>query len=139
MKIRLHTEIPIDELNIICRDLGLDNVLFKLENDRPPLGFKSDGCSQWWDAIWVECCFSHDLPYYTGGTSQERKQADIDLACCVFQRVANWKPVIGPICGIIVASAMYIGVRIGGVPWLPTPFRWGFGWPWAKGRRGYGE
>jgi hypothetical protein len=22
---------------------------------------------------------------------------------------------------------MWLGVRIGGVSWLPTPFRWGFG------------
>ena len=28
---------------------------------------------------------------------------------------------------------MYIGVRIGGPPWYPVPFRWGYGWDWPHG------
>jgi hypothetical protein len=27
---------------------------------------------------------------------------------------------------------MYIGVRIGGHAWLPTPWRWGYGWYWPQ-------
>ncbi|MEE8389067.1 MAG: hypothetical protein V3R65_10865 [Acidiferrobacterales bacterium] len=34
-------------------------------------------------------------------------------------------------------DAYYIGVRINAVPWLPTAFRWGFGYPFKKGHRGY--
>ena len=26
-----------------------------------------------------------------------------------------------------LAPLMYLAVRVGGVSWLPTPFRWGFG------------
>ncbi len=34
----------------------------------------------------------------------------------------------------IMGNIMYIGVRIGGSPWLPTPWRWGYGWNvWPKG------
>ena len=28
---------------------------------------------------------------------------------------------------------MYLGVRIGAVPWYPVPFRWGYGWDWPHG------
>lgn len=27
-----------------------------------------------------------------------------------------------------MGSIMYLGIRIGGSPWLPTPWRWGYGW-----------
>jgi hypothetical protein len=30
---------------------------------------------------------------------------------------------------------MLAGVRIGGTPYLPTRFRWGYGWPWPRGYR----
>lgn len=33
----------------------------------------------------------------------------------------------------IVAFIMWIGVRIGGHPLLPAPWRWGYGWPWGRG------
>jgi hypothetical protein len=28
----------------------------------------------------------------------------------------------------VTASIFYVGVLFGAVPFLPTPFRWGFGW-----------
>jgi len=31
---------------------------------------------------------------------------------------------------------MLAGVRVGGMPYLPTPYRWGYGWPYP---RLYGE
>jgi hypothetical protein len=27
-----------------------------------------------------------------------------------------------------IGSLFYAGVRLGGAPWLPTPWRWGYGW-----------
>ena len=27
---------------------------------------------------------------------------------------------------------MLAGVRVGGTPYLPTPFRWGYGWPYPR-------
>jgi hypothetical protein len=56
-----------------------------------------------------------------GGTREERKQADLALEKCVSQK---GHPYIGKI--------MYYGVRVGGVYWLPTPFRWGFGWSYPQ-------
>jgi len=28
---------------------------------------------------------------------------------------------------------MLAGVRVGGSPYYPTPYRWGYGWPYARG------
>lgn len=33
----------------------------------------------------------------------------------------------------VLAPLYYAGVRIGGSPSLPTPWRWGFGWPFGRG------
>jgi hypothetical protein len=46
-------------------------------------------------------------------------RADVKLYRCVRAKKGFHHKIIAPI--------MFIGVRIGGVSWLPTPFRWGFG------------
>jgi hypothetical protein len=28
---------------------------------------------------------------------------------------------------------MFAGVRVGGSPYFPTPFRWGYGWSYPRG------
>lgn len=82
----------------------------------PPADFKSDGCSLWPDCDYRVCCEAHDRDYYRGGTDQERKASDKRLRDCVRAKGHKY-----------ISRLMYIGVRIGGVSWLPTPFRWGFG------------
>jgi hypothetical protein len=91
------------------------------ESPLPPYEFASDGCSCWPDYKWVVCCVEHDATYWMGGTKEERKQADIALAECVSHK---GYPIVGKI--------MYYGVRLEGVYWLPTPFRWGFGWRYPQ-------
>lgn len=88
-----------------------------LSDPLPVHPFKSDGCSCWPDGDWLECCVKHDILYWQGGTREERKAADLALRTCV---TAKGHPLVG--------QAMFLGVRMGGVWWLPTPFRWGFGW-----------
>ena len=61
------------------------------------------------------CCDEHDRRYAQGGTKAARKLADLLLRDCI---KANGHPVL--------AEIMYRAVRIGGVPYLPTKFRWGF-------------
>ncbi len=95
-----------------------------------PEGFKSDGCSgkmsQVWNYLfkkappWETCCVEHDVAYWRGGFWLDRKQADLALAQCVRN---NGHP--------IWAFIMYWAVRIGNVPWLPLPYRWGNGWPYV--------
>lgn len=86
--------------------------------------YKSDGCSLFPDCDFRDCCVEHDKVYYFGGTSKERWRADKKLYKCVRAKKGFHHKIIAPM--------MWVGVRIGGVSWLPTPFRWGFGKNRAK-------
>jgi hypothetical protein len=93
--------------------------------------FTSDGCSAFPDGtleqkeLWLSCCTTHDIAYWKGGTYKERLQSDKDLQMCV-EGIGEPE----------VALLMFTGVRVGGTPYLPTTFRWGYGWPYP---RAYGE
>ena len=90
--------------------------------------FTSDGCSAFPDGtfqeneLWLACCTEHDIAYWQGGTSEQRLVADNQLKECV---AAVGKPNI--------AKLMLEGVRIGGSPYFPTSFRWGYGWDFFRG------
>ena len=90
--------------------------------------FTSDGCSAFPDGtlehkqLWLACCTTHDYAYWMGGTYQQRLEADNALKRCV---AATGEPE--------VAELMLAGVRVGGTPYLPTRFRWGYGWPYLRG------
>ena len=93
--------------------------------------FTSDGCSAFPDGtyeqnqLWLKCCTAHDYAYWKGGTYQQRVEADKALEECVADLGQE-----------VVALLMHTGVRIGGAPYWPTPFRWGYGWSFP---RDYGE
>jgi len=72
--------------------------------------------------LWLNCCIKHDLSYWKGGTHQERLAADLSLEQCV---ASIGEP--------NVAKIMLAGVRVGGGPYLPTAYRWGYGWPFPRG------
>lgn len=89
--------------------------------------FTSDGCSAFPDGtpqqqdLWLNCCIAHDFAYWKGGTYAERLAADEALEQCV----ANLgEPEVGKL--------MLAGVRVGGTPFLPTSFRWGYGWKYPR-------
>lgn len=92
--------------------------------------FTTDGCSDFPDGtrthktLWRSCCVAHDRAYWQGGTYDERQIADSELRSCVAHA---GEPAI--------AALMLAGVRVGGSPYWPTRFRWGFGWPWPRGYR----
>jgi hypothetical protein len=90
--------------------------------DMPPHPFTTDGCSLWPDDGWVSCCVDHDIAYWCGGSCEDRAQADQTLRRCVAEH--------GP-AGM--GTTMYVGVRVGGLPWYPVPFRWGYGFDWPHG------
>lgn len=71
------------------------------------------------DGKYLDCCVEHDQAYFAGGSWSARWRADKKLMKCVAAK-KGWfhKP---------LSRAMWLGVRIGGAPFLPTPFRWGFG------------
>ena len=92
--------------------------------------FTTDGCSSFPDGtrdhedLWLQCCVAHDLAYWKGGTYGERKRADEELKDCV-EQVGEPE----------IARLMLAGVRVGGTPYLPTSYRWGYGWPWPRSYR----
>jgi len=89
--------------------------------------FISDGCSAFPDGtfeqnkLWLSCCQKHDYDYWKGGTYKERVESDKALKACVSE---VGEPEI--------ALLMQAGVRVGGTPFLPTTFRWGYGWPYPR-------
>lgn len=88
--------------------------------------FKTDGCSGGMSLLWKfltgdgppweGCCFSHDEAYWRGGFWRDRWNSDVKLYRCVRPASKFW------------AVVMFIAVRIGGSPFWPVPWRWGFGW-----------
>jgi hypothetical protein len=91
--------------------------------------FTSDGCSLFPDGTfsdrdrWCDCCQTHDLAYWQGGSAADRVRADEALRSCVQARTGDAD----------LAETMYLGVRVGGHPAFPTWYRWGYGWPYGRG------
>jgi hypothetical protein len=89
--------------------------------------FTSDGCSAFPDGtfeqseLWLACCQKHDYDYWKGGTFDERLASDKALRACV-TNVGQPQ----------IALLMLAGVRVGGSPYLPTQFRWGYGWSYPR-------
>lgn len=97
--------------------------------------FTSDGCSLFPDGTirdrtkWCDCCLTHDLAYWQGGTGEERKKADEALRECVLERTQDKT----------LAETMYLGVRAGGHPAFPAWYRWGYGWSYGRGYKPLSE
>lgn len=71
------------------------------------------------DGSYRLCCEAHDLAYFSGGSWTARWRADKELYRCVAATKGFHHKLIAPV--------MWLGVRAGGLHFLPTPFRWGFG------------
>ncbi|PTY36470.1 hypothetical protein BGP77_04000 [Saccharospirillum sp. MSK14-1] len=90
--------------------------------------FTTDGCSVFpngtprQQSLWLDCCIAHDLAYWMGGTRDERRQADEELRQCV-----------ADIGEEEIGEIMLTGVRVGGSPYWPTAYRWGYGWGLWRG------
>lgn len=103
-------------------------VLIKLVFQEDKLvAFTTDGCSYFpdgtfqHDTLWQNCCTLHDLAYWQGGSFAEKLKADNELKQCVTDVGHN-----------AIGQLMALGVIIGGSAYLPTSFRWGYGWPYLK-------
>jgi hypothetical protein len=98
--------------------------------------FVTDGCTGFLEGPearpnqWHHCCVAHDLKYWAGGSHAEKRAADRELHRCVAQTGID----IGrPYGAAIIADLMFAGVKVGGSAYLPTPWRWGFGWEAIRG------
>lgn len=111
-------------LTVLCL---LFSITLTAETIKP---FTTDGCSAFPDGtfsqneLWLSCCTAHDYAYWQGGTYAQRLQADKQLRQCVAQVGQQH-----------IAYLMLAGVRVGGSPYLPTSFRWGYGWSYPRGYR----
>ena len=120
--------VSLEEIKELCIHFGLTSLWDKIANDPPSKPFRSDGCSSWPDKwkndkgkkvnLYTEC-LKHDLQYWAGykGEVITRFLADALLMVDVVIKTKRTK----------LALTMFLGVRVGGVSWLPTPFKWGFG------------
>lgn len=88
----------------------------------PPREFTSDACSLFPNELFGKdigsLCIEHDISYWAGGSALERKSADLKLRDDVNAILPVW------------GDIMYWGVRIGGHPILPLPWRWNYGYPY---------
>lgn len=121
--------VPFSKIKKLCIHFGLIGLLDKIVNDPPEKPFKCDGCSGGWPDVWNDVndkkvslyaeCLKHDLNYWAGykGESMARFLADVDLMVDVAMKTKR----------IELAITMFLGVRAGGVSWIPLPFKWGFG------------
>lgn len=87
----------------------------------PQNAFRTDGCTLWPDSEWQSCCVEHDMTYWCGGSSEERKESDTEIRRCVAE---TGHPVIGALMSGVI--------RVSGSRVFPTPWRWGYGWPWPR-------
>lgn len=112
--------VSIGELIHICKVYQRYDLVQRIISNQPEKPFKSDGCSSWpdeWQGIdYYEDCFLHDIEYWCGGSEADKLAADLQLALGICRKGAPK-----------MAEIMFNGVRVGGVDWLPTPWRWGFG------------
>ncbi|WP_346962789.1 hypothetical protein [Colwellia sp. Arc7-635] len=110
---------------VICITLWFFNFSLFDRNTLTP--FISDGCSMFPDGtikqkeLWLNCCIQHDYEYWQGGTYQQKVASDQALKICVTD---VGQPEI--------AALMMTGVSVGGTAYLPTKFRWGYGWPYPR-------
>jgi hypothetical protein len=131
------TMVAHDAIEPYIKDKQKRNALESLAEDycrqkRAPAGggtarlpdyiYTTDGCSRWPDGSWKACCVVHDIAYWCGGGAADREQADDWLRQCANDKAQG------------MGGILYLGTRVGGVPWLPTPWRWGYGWDdWPRG------
>jgi hypothetical protein len=102
----------------------------------------SDGCSGGMSSIyaklkflhpkygktlaWQHCCETHDRAYYKGGSQEEKKMADKKLRDCVSEAIGS------KYLGFFLGALMEKAVWVGGKPYFPTTYRWGYGEDFRK-------
>ncbi len=84
--------------------------------------FVSDGCTMFVDRSWGACCIEHDRAYWQGGSMDTRQIVDEKFKDCMYKKTQSK----------ILSIASYVVVRMGGVPYLATPWRWGYGWSFGR-------
>ncbi|MFN8847404.1 MAG: hypothetical protein ACK5W9_11195 [Bdellovibrionales bacterium] len=136
--------MPYEKWHASCSDLSLSSLsgfwvgpqIRELTGSLPESPqlrpFFSDGCSSSpnslpWEnkqSSWEFCCIDHDIDYWIGGTSEERKISDENLKSCIANSGSPR-----------VAKIYHSSVSFFGTPDSLQNFRWGYGWNY---KRNYG-
>jgi hypothetical protein len=87
----------------------------------PTKPFSTDGCTGWVDGSLYDCCVDHDIAHWCGGTEHHRLAADQQFRVCAEKHSPAQ------------SGLVYYTVRVFGVPWLPTSWRWGYGHRFGSG------
>ncbi len=66
------------------------------------------------------------MAYWRGGDTDDRDTADKLFKNCIVKKTQN----------LPLAELMYNGVRLGGSPYFPTWYRWGYGWDLGRQYKG---
>ncbi len=85
--------------------------------------FSTNGCSLFPDHKVLPCCTDHDIDYWQGGNSVERKTVDMRFKNCVREKTGSEA----------LSVLAYSGVRVGGSPYWPPGGGWGYGWAFGRG------
>jgi len=117
-----------------------EEIIRKLEEEadkeglpKPPYKFTWDGCSGGVSALanfffqnvdWEdgEGCLTHDYRYWRGGTQSKRSAADNAL----------YNYIVSKGHSKIYAFVIWAAVMFGGFPFIPAPWRWGYGFPYPQ-------
>ena len=99
------------------------NFLHTTTNEITIKEFTTDVCTGLPSTSFDECCIAHDRAYWKGGSAKQRLQADVEFKECVERKTQS----------PVTAEIVYTAVRVGGTPFLPTPWRWGYGWNFGRG------
>jgi len=83
--------------------------------------FYSDYCTMAPDGKWGECCYMHDLYYWSGGPKSFRKKIDSQLRRCIKKKSST-----------LIANLFYLGVRIGHLSPVKHKTHWGWAWNNSK-------
>ena len=70
---------------------------------------------------WRHCCVIHDKAYYYGGSKDQKDTADRLLKNCVAETIGDEN------LGLVLGQIMEKTVNLGGLPYFPTSYRWGYG------------
>lgn len=119
-------ELELGEVILLCESLSLFDLRNKILDTSTHIQilnpFVTDGASccpeNLNDKVFLAAVI-HDLRYWFGGTQDDRLLADYEFGINIIK-----------LCNLsaIESQAMFEAVRLGGQGWMPTPWRWGFGW-----------
>jgi hypothetical protein len=85
--------------------------------------FETDYCTYFTNGtlkepqLWKDCCESHDLDYWVGGSSKDQLNSDKRLKACIDSKGIKW-----------VGTLMYQGVRLGHHSPVKSKYHWSWGW-----------